>query len=103
MGFGDWVAMEMMIGLGWGGGNIDICLTWKELVCFMRKPSLMHACSVGEKRGKITFNEKICAKIYKNNIIIIIIQKICSAHISTLLGAQGTNPETPGQAPSLSR
>ena len=36
-------------------------------------------------------------------IIIIIIQKICSAHISTLLGAQGANPETPGQAPSLSR
>ena len=31
------------------------------------------------------------------------IQKICSAHISTLLGAQGANPETPGQAPSLSR
>ena len=29
--------------------------------------------------------------------------KICSAHISTVLGAQGTNPETPGQAPSLSR
>ena len=29
--------------------------------------------------------------------------KICSAHISTLLGAQGANPETPGQAPSLSR
>ena len=28
--------------------------------------------------------------------------KICSAHISTLLGAQGGNPETPGQAPSLS-
>ena len=27
--------------------------------------------------------------------------KICSAHISTLLmGAQGANPETPGQAPS---
>ena len=25
--------------------------------------------------------------------------KICSAHISTLLGAQGANPETPGQAP----
>ena len=36
-------------------------------------------------------------------IIIIIIQKICSPHISTLLGAQGANPETPGQAPSLSR
>ena len=31
--------------------------------------------------------------------MIIIIQKICSAHISTLLGAQGANPETPGQAP----
>ena len=28
-------------------------------------------------------------------IIIIIIQKICSAHISTLLGAQGANSETP--------
>ena len=28
-------------------------------------------------------------------IIIIIIQKICSTHISTLLGAQGANPETP--------
>ena len=36
-------------------------------------------------------------------IIIIIIQMICSAHISTLLGAQGANPETPGQAPPLSR
>ena len=36
-------------------------------------------------------------------IIIIIIQKICSAHISTQLGAQGANPETPGQVPSLSR
>ena len=34
-----------------------------------------------------------------NKFIIIIIQKICSAHISTLLGAQGANPETPGQAP----
>ena len=32
-------------------------------------------------------------------IKIIIMQKICSAHISTLLGAQGVNPETPGQAP----
>ena len=31
--------------------------------------------------------------------ILIIIHKICSAHISTLLGAQGANPETPGQAP----
>ena len=30
-------------------------------------------------------------------------QKICSTHIPTLLGAQGANPETPGQAPSLSR
>ena len=29
-------------------------------------------------------------------------QKLCSEHISTLLGAQGANPETPGQAPSLS-
>ena len=29
--------------------------------------------------------------------------KICNAHISTLLGAQGANPETPGQAHSLSR
>ena len=27
-------------------------------------------------------------------IIIQIIQKICSAHISTLLGAQGANPES---------
>ena len=35
--------------------------------------------------------------------ILIIIQKICSAHIFTLLGALGTNPETPGQVPSLSR
>ena len=34
---------------------------------------------------------------------LIIIQTIYSAHISTLLGAQGANPETPGQAPSLSR
>ena len=34
-------------------------------------------------------------------IIIIIIQKICSMHISTLLGAQGVNPETPGQAISV--
>ena len=25
--------------------------------------------------------------------------KICSAHISTLLGAQGANPETPGASP----
>ena len=25
--------------------------------------------------------------------------KICNVHISTLLGAQGANPETPGQAP----
>ena len=32
-------------------------------------------------------------------VLIIIIQKICSAHISTLLGAQGVNPESPGQAP----
>ena len=32
-----------------------------------------------------------------NTIIIIIIQKIYSAHISTMLGAQGVNPETPGQ------
>ena len=39
----------------------------------------------------------------KFQIIIIIIQKICSVHISTLLGAQGANPETPGQAPSLSQ
>ena len=31
------------------------------------------------------------------------IHTICSAHISTLMGAQGANPETPGQAPSLSR
>ena len=30
-------------------------------------------------------------------LIIIIIQKICSAHIFTLLGAQGANPETPGK------
>ena len=30
---------------------------------------------------------------------IIIIQKICSVHISTLLGAQAANPETPGQVP----
>ena len=30
------------------------------------------------------------------------VDKICSAHISTLLGAQGANPETPGQVPSLS-
>ena len=29
--------------------------------------------------------------------------KICNAHISTLLGAQGANPETPGQAPTLSQ
>ena len=29
--------------------------------------------------------------------------KICSVHISTLLGAQGENPETLGQAPSLSQ
>ena len=36
-----------------------------------------------------------------NIIIIIIIQKICSAHISTLLGAQGANPETPGQVSQL--
>ena len=35
-------------------------------------------------------------------IIIIIIQKICSAHISTLLGAQGANPETPGRASPFS-
>ena len=34
---------------------------------------------------------------------LIIIQMICSAHITTLLGAQGANPETTGQAPSLSR
>ena len=26
-------------------------------------------------------------------------EAICSAHISTLLGAQGANPETPGQVP----
>ena len=50
----------------------------------------------------------ICLHCYIDNhifilIIIIIIQKICSAHISTLLGAQSTNPETPRQAPSLSR
>ena len=32
---------------------------------------------------------------YNNNII----QMVCSAHISTLLGAQGANPQTPGQAP----
>ena len=30
-------------------------------------------------------------------IIIIIIQKICSVHISTLLGAQGANPESLGK------
>ena len=30
---------------------------------------------------------------------IIIIQKIYIVHISTLLGTQGANPETPGQAP----
>ena len=29
--------------------------------------------------------------------------KICNVHISTMLGAQGANPETPGQTPSLSR
>ena len=29
--------------------------------------------------------------------------KICNAHTSTLLGAQGANPETPGQAPTLSQ
>ena len=29
----------------------------------------------------------------------LIIQKICRAHISTLLGAEGANPETQGQAP----
>ena len=28
-----------------------------------------------------------------------LIENICSAHISTLLGAQGANPETQGQAP----
>ena len=33
------------------------------------------------------------------NIIIIITQMVCSVHISTLLGAQDANPETPGQAP----
>ena len=32
-------------------------------------------------------------------IQIIIIQKISNAHISTLLGAQGANPDTPGASP----
>ena len=36
-----------------------------------------------------------------NHIKMRCLQKICSAHISTLLGAQGANPETPGQAPLL--
>ena len=37
-----------------------------------------------------------------NSEILIIIQKICSSHISTLLGAQCAKPDTPGQAPSQS-
>ena len=36
-----------------------------------------------------------------NCLIIIIIQKIYSAHISTLLGAQGAETETPGAKPLL--
>ena len=45
-----------------------------------------------------------CKRMIAGDIIIlliIIIQKIYSTHMSTLLGAQGANPETPGQAPSL--
>ena len=50
----------------------------------------------------VIFHEEVLFQIYDFQlIIIIIIQKICSAHISTLLGAQGANPETPGQAPFL--
>ena len=45
-------------------------------------------------KSKMAHNEN-----NKTKIIIIIIQKICSAHISTLMGAQSANPETPGQAP----
>ena len=37
--------------------------------------------------------------LIKKLIIIIIIQKICSTHISTLLGAQGANPENTGASP----
>ena len=41
-------------------------------------------------RVKISQNVDILPKVY---LIIIIIIKICSAHISTLLGAQGAETE----------
>ena len=70
------------------------------------------SCNYERKPGNNNACPFVCGAAEKENSglnvlfvfteIIIIIQKICSAHISTPLGAQGVNPETPGQAPSLS-
>ena len=61
-------------------------------------------------KSQLSFDEIVLRKTAKSKIRMIEHHndkidndKICSAHISTLLGAQGANPETPGQAPSLSR
>ena len=89
-------------------GIHDIALDWCKSYLLNRP---QHVCIGNAITKPVILNysvpPRLCARptvvycLYLSGSWYNTIQKICSAHISTLLGAQGANPETPGQAPLL--